>query len=161
YTYAESNPLRLYDDDGREPKDVASRVSSRFSLGQIYVAWLEAKRHSRLWQSLARLALTKRSDKMMAFNERFEIRPLIEINLTPPDDGHQLESIKAGSLRWGVTLKERPAASTAATPPRPSKPAPAKPTGANSAAVDNSGASLPLPVGGLPPLPAIPNPQRA
>lgn len=144
YTYAESNPLRLYDYDGRAPKDPLARLNSRFTTGQILMAWGEAREHSRLWQSFVRLALTNRSEKLLAFSERYEAKPLLQFNLTRGDDGHTLQDIKAGFFWKQKTVFE--AATTASPPPRPTtnpsppnKPLPPLPPSANA------GANKPLP----------------
>ncbi len=151
YTYGESNGLRLYDNDGTAPKDVTAKLSTRFSAGQILQSWTQAQRHSRLWQSLVRLALTKQSDKLKAFTERFEIKPLLEINLTRTDEGHKLQSIEAGFLRFGKTLYEAPL--TNVVPPRPTAPTPTRP---GVAATNTNGGANPIVRKPLPPLPVKP-----
>jgi hypothetical protein len=99
-------------------------LSTRFSVGQVFHAWTQAKRHSRLWQSLVRLALTDRSDRLKAFTERFSAKPLLGIELSRTDKGFELQSAKAGFLIWDWSIFEKPAvpagqqsaATTASTP---------------------------------------------
>jgi hypothetical protein len=74
-----------------------------------------------------RLALTKQSDNLKAFTERFDVKPLLEINLTRTDEGHKLQSVEAGFLRFGKTLWEAPLTTAPATPARPVGPAPTQP----------------------------------
>jgi len=162
YTYAESNGLRLYDDNGNSAQDVHPKLSNRFSSGQVLQAWTQAKRHSRLWQSLVRLALTKQSDDLKAFTERFEVKPLLEINLTRTDEGHKLQSVEAGFLRFGKTLWEAPlAASAPAVPPRPVGPAPVKPGTAVGNSTGSGTGMTPRVRKPLPPIPTADNSQVA
>jgi hypothetical protein len=154
YTYAESNAAVVRQQRQVRPKDVDAKLSNRFSVGQVLQAWTQAKRHSRLWQSLVRLALTKQSDDLKAFTERFEVKPLLEINLTRTDEGHKLQSIEAGFLRFGKTLWEAPIAA----PARPVGPAP---VGPGVAAGNTTGSAAGPTVRVRWPLPPIPTKPAA
>lgn len=158
YTYAESNALRMYDDDGMAPKNAQLKLSSRFSVSQVFLAWTQAKRQSRLWQSLVRLALTDRSDKLAAFTERFSAKPLLAIELNRTDKGFELQSAKAGFLIWDWSIFEKPAvpagqksaATSGSTPTKPGVGSAAAPSGGNA------GGPPPIPPKPRKPLPPIP-----
>jgi len=141
---------------------VQSKLSSRFSVGQVFTAWTQAKRHSRLWQSLVRLALTDKSDKLKAFTERFSAKPLLSIELNQTDKGFELQSVKAGFLIWDKPLFERPAAQAGQQPATASAHG-AKPSVGSSAAPNggNAGGPPPLPPRPRKPLPPVPGTATA
>jgi RHS repeat-associated protein len=118
YTYAESNPLKLFDDDGLASKTVFSRLggklggltlrqrtgrpmqklSAQFTKGQALSALNESKRHSRLWQSLVRFSISERADKLNAFKERFSSKPLLEFQLDSSGGAPRLKKVSVSNL---------------------------------------------------------------
>jgi RHS repeat-associated protein len=102
YSYAESNPLRLYDNDGLVSQDVQKRfqLSERVPAGTALAALTDAKRHSRLWYSLVRFSVSSRADKLAAFSDFFEAKPLFEFKLSNVGGRLRLSSIE-GSLLIG------------------------------------------------------------
>jgi len=107
YTYAESNPLRLYDNDGLAPKNVQKRfLSEKFTAGTALAALADSKRHSRLWQSLVKFSISSKADGLAAFSERFEAKPLVEIELANVGGRLRLSSVSGGFFIWQKKLKE-------------------------------------------------------
>ena len=111
-----------------------------------------------------RLALSKQSDDLKAFTERFEVKPLLEINLTRGPEGHKLQSVEAGFLRFGKTLWEAPLTTAPATPARPVGPAPTQPgvnAGNTSGSAGGPTARVRKPLPPIPTKPASDNSQQA
>jgi RHS repeat-associated protein len=112
YSYAESNPLRLYDNDGLAGKNVQSRLANKFGLsekvtpGKALQALSDSKRSSRLWQSLVRFSISEKADTLAAISERFEAKPLLEFELDVMGGRPKLKSVSGGFLIWQKPLKE-------------------------------------------------------
>ena len=103
YSYAESSPVRLVDPSGAAADAAGAQLrsggisSSAVRLGQAaQVAAFEADlaRSSRLWQSLVRFAGTDKAKSLQAFSDRFDAKPLVEVNLVKTADGWSVQNAK-------------------------------------------------------------------
>jgi RHS repeat-associated protein len=74
---------------GMTQADLAARVAAVQS-GNTGSTW----RSSRLWQALERFASSPRAKKLAAFTDRFEAKPLVQINLVGTAKGWALQDIK-------------------------------------------------------------------
>ena len=176
YSYAESNPLNLVDLDGRAPSLARAVLSSSLvrratatavraisreaaararGLGAAQPAAQPAAktRSSRLWAALESFAASPRAKKLQAFSQRFEAKPLVEINLAKTTKGWALSDVKVSptfgfkqfTVATGAAGKPpapAKAADAAASPAAPSaggQPASAQGAGAQAAAGAQAG----------------------
>jgi hypothetical protein len=117
-------------------------------------------RSSRLWAALESFANSPRATKLKAFSERFEAKPLVEINLGKTANGWALKDVKL-SPSFGFkqfTVKT----GAAGKPAAPTADAAAPPAGGVQPAAQNGGApSVAAAQAGGPPQPAPPPPGAA
>jgi RHS repeat-associated protein len=119
YSYAESNPLRLFDKDGLAGEDVHGRLSKAFrgdspvafsrSSAKAALAVKESKRHSRLWQSLVRHAVSERADKRQEWTDKLSAKPLVEFELTSMGGRPTLQKVSLGFFTAQGAVWERSA----------------------------------------------------
>jgi len=109
YTYAESNPLSLVDPGGRKSSNARRSLSASFigvhranppAAAQTAAAQGDltdtADRGSRLWAPLQAFQDSARRKAYKDFNERFDLKPLLEIDFKKTSDGWKLDDVKAG-----------------------------------------------------------------
>jgi RHS repeat-associated protein len=112
YSYAGSNPLRFADVDGRAPTWVQAKPAQALAAatwqrtnpspgaqaarsgGPKLGAAREVYRGSRLWKALVRFAHTERAKKLADFSDRFDAKPLVEVNFVKSGDGWGLKDVK-------------------------------------------------------------------
>lgn len=117
YTYAQSNPLRFRDTDGWATSGVRAAFASPLKLvrgqtralagplmdpkvaakdRQIAIAKTRANARKGIGgpAALVRLATSDRGQKLQAFSDRFEAKPLLKINLQGGPDGWKLQDIR-------------------------------------------------------------------
>ncbi len=173
YSYAESNPLRLGDFNGRQPWStralfaaagvgVLQRAGSAFArLGQTSSGSGSSRVLVGSWgEKLANAARLKPGSRF----ERFEANPLVEINLAPTDDGWGLQDVRLSGIVTPQAVLKRASAQAAAraAPPAPAvAPAPAHVANAAPAAAaipgQNAAPARNRQVRPTRPLPPIPN----
>jgi RHS repeat-associated protein len=164
YSYAESNPLNLVDLEGRAPSRIRAAFSNAFvqaaaaNAVQVVARGAAARsrgigapsgaaapapkaRSSRLWAALESFSQSDRAKKWAAFADRFEAKPLIQINLAKTAKGWALKDVKVSPTFF---LKQFTVKTGAAGKP----PAAASPAGSGAvppgvAAADSGPASQP------------------
>jgi hypothetical protein len=164
YTYAEANPLRLGDFDGRRPSAVRARLTS--GVRQAVMAFERLGRTTpgsassrRMVGSWGASLTSSRLTSVTAFTKKYSVQPLVAITFAPGADGWQLESVKLSLfVPKQLTVYRAAAAPQAPALAAPQPAAPANPAPA-AAAAGASAASAPLartqlrPTRPLPPVP--------
>jgi RHS repeat-associated protein len=130
YTYASSNPLRFTDTEGRASRNTRAAFSSPLKLikgiprpvntplmSPAQAATKHAKdvksamRYARagvgpaLWK--VKLATSTRGEKLQAFSDRFEAKPLLKINLVAGPKGWKLQDIRVKPFSSISKLKKQ------------------------------------------------------
>lgn len=157
YTYAESSPLRLVDPSGDAPILAGAALrAARLTLapkalgpGAATAPQADAPRASRLWQPLARFAGSEKAKSLQAFSDRFDAKPLVQINLVKTADGWAVQNVKLSPFGFiqpkvfrGAADRDDPEG------PSPGAGAPATSPGAGTAAADTGPASTAAAGGG-------------
>lgn len=149
YSYAESSPIRLVDPGGDAPDASGADLrASAVASAAVTAAAADRARSSRLWQALVRFSGSAKAKKLQAFSERFDAKPLIQINLTRTADGLALQNVKLSPFgfvqgkvfRGAVDRVGDAGTDPAADPGLGGKPAPT--AGSGTAAVDPGLASV-------------------
>lgn len=103
YSYAHSSPLRLVDPGGDAPDaagadlrspGIAAAVGRLAAAGKAAAFQADLARSSRLWQALVRFSGTDRAKSLQAFSERFEMKPLVQVNLVKTADGWAVQDVQ-------------------------------------------------------------------
>ncbi len=104
YSYAESSPLRLVDRVGDRPLAAGTDLQARgidASGGPIVgkgvaaaFAAAEPARSSRMWSFHFGLVKSESNSKLQAFSDRFEMKPLVQVNLTKTANGWGVDNVK-------------------------------------------------------------------
>lgn len=157
YTYAESSPLRLVDPSGDAPDTAGADLrAARLTLppkpmgpGAATAPQADTPRSSRLWQPVARFAGSDKAKSLQAFSDRFEAKPLVQINLVKTADGWAVQNVKLSPFGF-IQRKVFRGAADRDDPqgPSPGAGAPATSPGAGTAAADSGPASAAAAGGG-------------
>jgi RHS repeat-associated protein len=103
YSYAESSPIRLVDPSGAasaaagaqlRASGVASSAARLRQAAQQAAYDADLARSSRLWKALVRFAGTDKAKKLQKFSERFDAKPLVEVNLVKTSKGWAVQDVK-------------------------------------------------------------------
>ncbi|HSK26622.1 MAG TPA: SpvB/TcaC N-terminal domain-containing protein [Jiangellales bacterium] len=103
YSYAQSNPLRLTDLSGLQPDaagaqtrgtGISASAAKLSNASDLAAFQADLARSSRLWQSLVRFSQTDKAKRLQAFSDRFDAKPLVEVNLVKTADGWSVANVK-------------------------------------------------------------------
>ena len=109
YTYAEDNPLRLVDRDGRVPEDVLKAFRAEFSkpngsldpakvrlFSALVQQQVDERKFGKISRLVARVAADPKGSAKSAFKAfaTFSAKPVVQINLKRTSDGLKLKNVK-------------------------------------------------------------------
>ncbi len=109
YTYAEDNPLRLVDRDGRVPEDVLKAFRAEFSkpngsldpakmrlFSALVQQQVDERKFGNISRLVARVAADPKGSAKSAFKAfaTFSANPVVQINLKRTSDGLKLKNVK-------------------------------------------------------------------